>query len=743
MMQGELIHLAEDKIRKLEKINAVLMGRVERSMDFTGSAFSLFQTAILLDGKVKARTRDLESTLTNLSEAYGRLGEARDEAEKAKQNLTAAIEAVSEGFALFDHNECLVLCNAPFRGLFPELSNLLKPGLHFSTVAALFSRNHSLILESSQTPAEWAQHRIHIFRQPYSSFIQQFSGDRWIQISNRRMETGATVISQTDITDMVRSERVRHERELDEQSRLLQATIDHLPQGIAMFAPDMTLRAWNRSFVNLLLLPLRQVFHGTALNSLFDYLRNSQFRLGETAIQKLRRWVHEPTASDLHQIELQRADGIILELQSHAMPDHGVVITFTDVTSDKRYTLALREAKETLEQRVEERTHALTREVMERREIERELVKAKEIAEAANKGKTQFFAAASHDLLQPLNAARLFLSLLMESRLDPRDIRLVENTDKAFGSVEQLLDSLLDISRFESGSIAPNISRFPLDELLAILSAEFRPMAARKGLELIAMPTAFWVESDKALLRRIVQNFLSNAVRYTDKGKILLGVRRRADTVSIEVWDTGRGVPPGKTNLIFREFTRLDNEDPAEPHAMGLGLAIVDRVANLLGHNVNMRSTFGSGSCFSIEVPNVAPLWRQLPQDEPAVTASARAGLSILVIENDLAILEGMVGLLESRGLKPVPTVSIEEALEASESLSSPPELIIADYHLDRGTGLDAINALRQRLGSVIPAIIVTADHSQELRDRLNAQSIALLWKPVKAEALFAQIARR
>ena len=743
MMQGELIHLAEDKIRKLEKINAVLMGRVERSMDFTGSAFSLFQTAILLDGKVKARTRDLESTLTNLSEAYGRLGEARDEAEKAKQNLTAAIEAVSEGFALFDHNECLVLCNAPFRGLFPELSNLLKPGLHFSTVAALFSRNHSLILDSSQTPTQWAQHRIHIFRQPYSSFIQQFSGDRWIQVSNRRMETGATVIFQTDITDMVRSERVRHERELDEQSRLLQATIDHLPQGIAMFAPDMTLRAWNRSFVNLLLLPLRHVFHGTALNSLFDYLRDSQFRLGETDIQKLRRWMLEPTASDLHQIELQRADGIILELQSHAMPDHGVVITFTDVTSDKRYTLALREAKETLEQRVEERTHALTREVMERREIEGELVKAKEIAEAANKGKTQFFAAASHDLLQPLNAARLFLSLLMESRLDPRDVRLVENTDKAFGSVEQLLDSLLDISRFESGSIAPNISRFPLDELLATLSAEFRPMAARKGLELIAMPTALWVESDKALLRRIVQNFLSNAVRYTDKGKILLGVRRHGDTVSIEVWDTGRGVPPGKTSLIFREFTRLDNEDPAEPHAMGLGLAIVDRVANLLGHKVNMHSNFGSGSCFSIEVPIVAPQLRQLPHDEPVVSASARPGLSILVIENDLAILEGMVELLESRGLKPVPTVSVEEALEATESLSSPPELIIADYHLDRGTGLDAINALRQRLGSAIPAIIVTADHSQELRDRLNAQSIALLWKPVKAEALFAQIARR
>ena len=166
MMQGELIHLAEDKIRKLEKINAVLMGRVERSMDFTGSAFSLFQTAILLDGKVKARTRDLESTLTNLSEAYGRLGEARDEAEKAKQNLTAAIEAVSEGFALFDQNECLVLCNAPFRGLFPELSNLLRPGLHFSTVAALFSRNHSLILDNGQTPAQWAEHRIHIFRQP-------------------------------------------------------------------------------------------------------------------------------------------------------------------------------------------------------------------------------------------------------------------------------------------------------------------------------------------------------------------------------------------------------------------------------------------------------------------------------------------------------------------------------------------------------------------------------------------------
>jgi two-component system, sensor histidine kinase len=220
MMQpqgSQSLDQAVRQILRLEKINRALMGRVERSMDFSGGAFSLFQTAVLLDDKVKARTRDLELTLESLFDA--------------KQNLTAAIEAVAEGFALFDADECLVMCNQPFQGLLPDIAPAFVPGVTFDRVAEVFAESPLLIMENGQTRGDWKAARLKLFRSNYASFIQQVAGDRWIQVSNKKTASGATVIFQTDITDTVRSERERHERELDEQSKLLQATIDHLPQG--------------------------------------------------------------------------------------------------------------------------------------------------------------------------------------------------------------------------------------------------------------------------------------------------------------------------------------------------------------------------------------------------------------------------------------------------------------------------------------------------------------------------------
>jgi len=738
----DFMEVTDERIRKLEKINRVLMGRVERSMEFSGGAFSLFQTAILLEDKVKARTRDLEATLADLSDAYTRLGEVRDDAERAKQNLTSAIEAVSEGFALFDKDERLILCNAPFRRQFAELSERMLTGLEFPSMAQMFSEAEELVVPEGQTAESWVSRRVEIFRQPYSSFIQPLTGDRWIQVSNRKMESGATVLLQTDITDVVRSEKLRHDRELDEQSRLLQSTIDHLPQGIAMFAPNMTLRTWNRSFVNLLLLPVRSVFAGAGLKALIEFMWSNQFKIQERQVAHLGRWLKKPMESQLSGVELYRADGVIIDFESRTMPGGGVVITFTDVTHERRATLALQEAKETLEQRVDERTKELTREVMERRAIEKELVTAKEMAEDANRGKTQFFAAASHDLLQPLNAARLFLSLLMDSDLAPRDARMAANADKAFGSVEQLLDSLLDISRFESGSVAPSISNFALDEMFSTLEAEFRPIAARKGLELSVICTSAWVRSDKQLLRRIVQNLLSNAVRYTDKGKVLLGVRRCGKELRIEVLDTGRGIPANKTKAIFKEFTRLERARTEEPRGMGLGLAIVERVAKLLGHRIAVSSGMGKGSNFSISLAAAARgRNKAIPPTAKDGAPALPPDLNVIVIENELAILEGMVNLLESRGLRAIPTVSAAEALEAVESLSQPPDVIVADYHLDVGTGLDAIRKLRRKLGQQVPAIILTADHSQDVETEVRADGITLVWKPLKVHALFKEIA--
>jgi signal transduction histidine kinase len=732
---------AQEQIRKLEKINRALMGRVEKSMDFSGGAFSLFQTAILLEDKVKARTSDLEHTLENLSEAYANLRDARDEAETAKQNLTAAIDAVSEGFALFDSDERLVMCNAPFRELMMDMSDYLLPGARFEDIAQGFSRSQHLGLAMGQSQDSWKTQRISHFRSPYATFTQSFSGDRWVQVSNKKMASGATVIFQTDITDMVRSERVKHERELDEQSKLLQATIDQMPQGISMFSSGRVLRTWNRRFVELLTLPMQIVTQRLTLNRLFSMLRAQGFTQSQDDGLRLQNWLQESARESIEDIEIRRFDGAVLNFEAKAMPDGGLVLTFADVTAERAATLALREANETLEQRVEARTSELMREVQERRAVEKELLLAKEAAEEANKGKTRFLAAASHDLLQPLNASRIFLSLLLESDLSSRASRLADSADRAFGSVEQLLEALLDISRFETRSVETNITSFSLNELFETLYEEVLPSAERKGLRLRLRHTDLWVKSDQALLRRVIQNFLSNAVRYTVKGGILLSARRRQGRVVIEVYDTGAGIPEGKHAIIFEEFKRLHASPGHDTKAMGLGLAIVDRIAVMLGHDVSLRSREGRGSCFCLALDEAVA--NPLAQNNGERRSGQRAHgplRSAILIENDLQILAGMVELLETRNIKAIPTVSAEEAADAIDTLDAIPDIIVADYHLDDGTGLEAIELLRRKCGTNVPAVIVTANHTATLKSELASKNVALLWKPIKPQLLFETI---
>jgi two-component system, sensor histidine kinase len=731
----------EEHIARLEKINKALMGRVERSLDFQGGAFSLFQTAILLEDKVRARTRDLEDTLSTLSSAYSHLEEARDDAEMAKQNLTAAIEAVSEGFALFDSAEKLVMCNAQFRSVMPDAAWALDPGYGFEMIAKAFSESPHLVLPENASRMAWHDQRLEIFRKPHASFIQQYSGDRWLQVSNRKMTTGATVIFQTDITDTVRSERIKHERELDEQAKLLRATIDHLPQGICMFSRTLELKTWNRSLVELLPVPLKLLAGQMTLGRVFRILDDAAFELDESAAAKMGRWLQNPAASDLSGVEMQRSDGVILSVDSNAMPDGGIVVTFMDVTEERKARLALKIANETLEQRVTERTSELRLEVDERRAIEAQLVAAKEEAEAANKGKTQFLAAASHDLLQPLNASRIFLSLLQETELNSRQTRFVDNADRAFGSVEQLLESLLDISRFETRSVQTNVVAIDLNQILFTLVSEFQPVADRKGLKLRYVATRLWVKSDPGLLRRIIQNLVSNAIRYTDKGKVLIGARRRGTSVLIEVWDTGPGIPEGKREVIFEEFRQLHSEHSREGKAMGLGLAIVDRVAKLLGHRVLLRSRINAGSCFALDVPLSEPAVVATRVSAPAQERrKSKRKPTIIVVENDLQILEGMIELLQAKDLNAIPTVSAEEALEVLDTLEFLPNLIIADYHLDMGTGLDAVRRLRAVCGHRLPGIMITADQSVELAAELAREGMAHLTKPLRPARLFESI---
>lgn len=730
----------EDRLRKLEKINRALMSRVERSTDFSGNGFSLFQTAIVLEGQVSARTSDLKRTLEDLSDAYARLEDARDEAETAKQNLTSAIEAVSEGFALFDDAEDLVMCNAPFRALLPDIAARLVPGTPFARIADYFSQSRYLVLDQQRNAEAWRAARTELFRKPHAAFIQQLSGDRWIQVSNKKTETGATVVFQTDITDIVRGERLRRERELDEQAQLLQATLDHLPQGICMFSRDLRLKAWNHRFVDLLSLPVRLVVPLAGFDRLWDWLGKSVFAFDPVGAGRVAGWMRTPSA-DLDPIELTKSDGTILSVSGNVMPDGGIVVSFADVTAARHASDALREAKETLEERVEERTAALTREVLERRAIEVELINARDKAQDLTKSKTRFLAAASHDVLQPLNAARIFLSLLSGTGLDTRQLHFAGKVDMAFGSVEEVLGTLLDISRFDSGSVEANIVPLSVAEILTTLTAEFQPLADQKQLKLRCVPTGLFGVSDARLLRQIVQNLISNAIRYTAKGGVLIGARRRGAMISLQVWDTGLGIPEDKRDFIFEEFRRLGRDLPDAPKGAGLGLAIVRRVARLLDHRIEVVSELGRGSCFAIEFPACpAPQREARPPTAMERLPVDLASFTAIVIENDLVILEGMMELLQERGMRAIPAVSAGEALETLQSLDKTPDLIIADYHLDQGTGSDAIAALRHAVGHQIPAIVVTADHTAKVQAEIRDSGIAYLRKPIKTAELFALI---
>jgi CheY-like chemotaxis protein/anti-sigma regulatory factor (Ser/Thr protein kinase) len=278
-------------------------------------------------------------------------------------------------------------------------------------------------------------------------------------------------------------------------------------------------------------------------------------------------------------------------------------------------------------------------------------------------------------------------------------------------------------------------------ELLTTLTAEFQPLADQKQLRLRCRPSGLFGLSDARLLRQIVQNLISNAIRYTAKGGVLVGARKRGQMISIEVWDTGPGIPEDKQDFIFEEFRRLGQDQPDAPKGAGLGLAIVRRIARLLDHKIEISSRLGEGSRFAIELPLCSAPQRQAPP----LAAIERlpvdlASFTAVVIENDLVILEGMMELLQERGMRAIPAVSIGEALETLQSLEKTPDLIIADYHLDQGTGTEAIAAMRQAVGHAIPAIAVTADHTAKVQAEITRDRIAYLRKPIKMNALFALI---
>ncbi len=514
-------------------------------------------------------------------------------------------------------------------------------------------------------------------------------------------------------------------RMLDEASQavqfnreLLQATLDNIDQGVSVVDEDLRLIAWNARYIELFDLPTGFVHVGQPVASV--YRLNAE--RGEVGTADLEAWVERRLDAlrrrEPHDHERAQPTGRILKSTGAPMSGGGYVTSYTDITELRRAAQALEEANEQLEARVADRTERL--------------VEAKQAAEDATASKTRFLAAASHDLLQPLHAARLFIAALKEGKGAPGadTRRLVENADRSIESAHGLLKALLNLSRLEAGGVKPDVGALSVEALLADIRREFTPLALQKGLRLKVMTSRRWVSSDADLLRSLLQNLVGNAIRYTDRGRILVGVRKVGALLKIMVIDTGRGIDEDQQEAIFTEFTRLPGQGGDEP-GVGLGLAIVRRVARLLDHPMTLSSSPGQGSVFSVMAPLAeGPLARATA---PLRAEALPSGLRVLCVDNEPIILEALSALLSRWGM----TVVTAPNAAAAVAAQGPFDAALVDLHLGDGPdGLVVIKALTaQGVGHLA---LISADADLTLPARATAAGAVLMSKPVKPAILKA-----
>ena len=514
------------------------------------------------------------------------------------------------------------------------------------------------------------------------------------------------------------------------RSDLLQHAIDIARDGMAVFDGDLRLAAWNPAFVDMFRLPHEQIVVGTPLVTLIrSAAENGAYGPVEIEAFVASRFDFLLTPTEGSRLD-HAAFGRILELRSVRLKDGGLFLTYSDATAHAKSEEELEAENVTLERRVRKRTEEL-------HGLNLELVRAKAEAEDANISKTRFLAAASHDLLQPLNAARLYTTALREQlRTTGADdlIRLIKNVDLSLEAVEEILSALLEITQLDAGATQPDFTAFPIGEIFHQLAIEFEPMARARNLKLTFAPCSLAVRSDRRLLRRLLQNLVSNALKYTSEGRVVVGARHVDGALRLEVHDTGVGIPKSKRVLIFREFERLPDAVQAAPGA-GLGLSIVERLSHVLTHEVTLKSQVGRGSVFRVRVP-LAPLAAAGSSIVPRTLAPrSLAGLSIAAIDNETDILAGMETLLRGWDCVVATGTDLPRIEAALARAGFDPDVIIADFHVGDLDGLDIIAALRRRYGPR-PAVLITADRATTIRHRAQGADVRVLNKPIKPAAL-------
>lgn len=722
----------EIQIAKQRKIIDALMRRVESGTEMGSSAWSLFNSAISLQSQVWAKTRDLEQALDTLSEASDQLESAQEARRAIQSNLADALASMESGFALFSEDG-LQICNDLFRTLLPDLSRRIRRGMPLDTYLDALHSSRFVDPKGSPPHLDTAQPPGALDPQ---GFILPIKGDRWVQITRRKTAVGHQVVLQTEVTGILRRNRAERVELIDSQARFLRTAFDHLRVGVGIFANDGTLIGTNARFCTLLDLPIRLTDIGTDIAQIVQHFSNGHRLSFQNRAISYTRWLDELRKGAEANWYVRHENGAMLDLSMLPLPGEAWLLTVRDSTAEIA-------SKDLLEQRVAARTRELTHANAalrakndELEQIRAELQYSKDLAEAAVRSKTRFLAAASHDLLQPINAAKLFLSSLTESPATARSGQVVERLERSFASLERQFQALLEISRLDSTGVAFDVTDFPLARLLEQVEADTAVQAERRGLGFTIRPSALWVRSDLRYLTRSVQNLVLNAIHYTGSGRILVACRSRGDQVAIEVWDSGAGIAEADQQRIFEAFARGVRAGHSD--GMGLGLSIVDQACRQLGHPIHLCSREGHGSMFRITVPLAQPERDQAPAiPHPPHDAETDMDLIILVVENDPDVLLATSERLEMWGASVLAATSRAGAAAHIKEIGMAPDLLIVDYQLDDDDdGVQVIRALRAMTGVHLPAIMITASRLAALAQEAVREDFTLLTKPVQLARL-------
>ncbi|SFC15944.1 PAS domain S-box-containing protein [Marinospirillum celere] len=684
----------------------------------------------------------LQGKEIKISDVISIVDEASQVLEFNRGLLQSTIENLSQGISVIDQHMNLVIWNQRYLELFSFPDNFIRVG---RPAVEIFRYNAEKGEYGPGDPETHVQQLMdNIQENEPHRYLRYRKDGTVIEIQGNPMPGGGFVYSYQDITQQKQIEEA-----LIQSENNIRIYTDNVPALIAYFDTERRYLFTNRAYEEAMNIDRNRVIGRPVYEVLppAEYEARSSFM--RAALEGRRQTFELELPGRNHSIRYA------LVTYTPHVAENGELLGFfalyQDITERRLVEIALQETNEHLEERVRERTLALSelnsalfKENQVRAQAEDSMRLAKQQAEDANASKTRFLAAASHDLLQPLNAARLFTSALAQQVQEEEHIKTTRHIDNSLKAAEELLSTLLDISKLDAGALQPKISDFALSEILNPLMAEFEVMAADRELHLEQVKTQAWVRSDPQMLRRILQNFLSNALRYTGEGRVLLGCRRQKDSLRIEIWDTGPGIPESRIKEIFQEFRRLDTPDKRNEKGLGLGLSIADRMARVLGHEIAVRSWQSKGTVFSVTLPRVAA------QQVGSTFVPGRRnfnkldGLELLCIDNEPLILEGMQAMLKGWKCNPHTATSLEEAKDLV--IGNPDqeiEIFLADYHLNDGkTGIQALQALEAATDQKLSGIIITADRTDEIADEVSEAGFLLLHKPVKPAALRAMITR-